>query len=77
MDFVAAFVCSEYRQAFSVLMSGETGNLASSTLQADICSDFLKPPSFRVKMPSNITIKVLIKSLYEQNLNYHLIKNRL
>ena len=28
-------------------------------------------------MPSNITLKVLINSLYEQTLNYHLIKNRL
>ena len=39
--------------------------------------EFLKPPSFRVKMPSNITLKVLINSLYEQILNYQLIKNRL
>ena len=38
--------------------------------------EFLKPPSFRVKMPSNIIVKVLINSLYEQNLNYHLIKNK-
>ena len=39
--------------------------------------EFQKPPSFRVKMPSNITWKNLIKTLYEQYLNYHLIKNRL
>ena len=39
--------------------------------------EFLKLPSFGVKMPSNITLKVLIQSLYKQNLNYHLIKNRL